>query len=203
MIECCHGGSSRFGLSIVSRCRKLLWMTIAIASSTISAQSAPSVWLSGGAARAFDATGPIGGLSVVPWSITNQSAISVRAGLDGWLSYTNVASSSDMHRTMWGIGPVAEVQFPRDASPTAIYTRFTAQVVRSSIPDVVRTDDKPVPLPDQRGVARSGLGYGGEVGLVMGHPGGRRFRLGVGYLRHAVYDGFADGMPRVMLSVEL
>ncbi|HRP08100.1 MAG TPA: hypothetical protein PLL69_06380, partial [Gemmatimonadales bacterium] len=87
--------------------------------------------LSGGISRAFEATGVVAGIGVLPWTIADGKAVRFRAGVDGWLSYAEVTSKPGAHRTMWGVGPMVELSIPAAGTPTSIYTRAAIHIASS------------------------------------------------------------------------
>ena len=187
---------------VVGPRRGLTWLVLAMISllchAAVLEAQALRLGLDVGQIRAYDANGPFGALSLSTGDDTR-----LHLGVDASIGRTLLAGSSFVHRTIVSVGPILGVSLPIVRSQLSLVVDGTGQLTRLSVeyhPTIPEGEPRPA---DRQIGGRTGVSYGGSIGLNIAVS--QRFGLLIqfGILHHSIYENRTGNMRRVTLGARL
>ncbi|HET9066640.1 MAG TPA: hypothetical protein VFN22_12540 [Gemmatimonadales bacterium] len=165
------------------------------------AQDGPSVMAGAGMLRAFDNTGSLAALALVPFQFPATANTAVRLGAGGWLARSGTTFSGSRDRTLLAVGPSLEVGFRPGAGGFALLVQAHGYWIRSEVEDSpVLPESTPASVVDRPGRVQ-GIGIGGEIGFYSPINDKVGVRTSLGYVRHAIYPGHSGGLVKAVVSL--
>src|SRR5690606_7760161 len=141
----------------------------------------PIVNFSIGAAFAFNGSGPMGSVTIVPVSIGDTNGLQLGVGFGGWMGRLSNDAFESSHRQLYGTGVRAELRLPSPSKPVSSYVRASADFARSSVSNANFVIQPPLPGDYWDRSSGEGMSLGIEAGIAIRIEGSTHLQVAGSY----------------------
>ena len=157
----------------------------------------PTSNMSLGAAFAFNGSGPMGSIAVIPWRVGGEHDLQVGIGIGGYVGRLSNDTFRRGYRHLYGAGVRAELRWPAPSDPVSTFLRLGVDLARSSMNNanfIVSGPDLPGDPWDRS--SGDGPSVGLEAGFAMRIGESTLLQVSGSYDRQALYHEHTNSLWR-------